>query len=301
MLALCACNSGIFVEDFTPDVNDIVMDGAGDVRTIHFKSSDWSSLELNGSNGLPVTVTPLGGEMSSGNRLDGDGEIAVKTPFMDIAVTRRGSDVTVDVRYAIGNDYLMLWLTALSSDSNDSHVITVNIGRAEDLEIESVDYILDSWYTEADPEYRYLGAMTLSADAKESVVWNPQLTQGIVSFYAMSTASWETDELLRALGGVKIPVPTLTDADRWDWELRGDEAGIAAGISSTRLYHYPPLPSVTLGPGQNVVLVAQMYQCGFSFSLKVRNKLTGTEHELDGLLTIEQPLNYVTIDRGDEE
>ena len=46
---LSACNSDIFVEDFTPDVTELTMKGDGASRTIRFRSDDWSQLTLCGS------------------------------------------------------------------------------------------------------------------------------------------------------------------------------------------------------------------------------------------------------------
>ena len=97
---LSACNSDIFVEDFTPDVTELTMNGDGASRTIRFRSDDWSQLTLAGADihgtNLETVVTPVGGSPMPGKTLTGDGTISLHTSLNDLTVTRRGDVVTVD-------------------------------------------------------------------------------------------------------------------------------------------------------------------------------------------------------------
>ena len=291
---LCACNSDIFVEDFTPDVTELTMNGGGSSRTIRFRSDDWSQLTFAGADihgtDLPTVVTPAGGSPMQGKTLTGDGTISLHTTLNDFTVTRRGDVVTVDVNYAIGNGMLMFWLVASSDETYDRHEIMVGIERVGGLEIMAVDYNLMSWSVDDKIENRLLAAYALVAD-REPVLWTPPLPSGILSFYNIRTITAD-EEYISALEGEEIPVPTRTNPYYSDWELRGETAGISSSMSYTSLLHYPPLPQVNVLPGTLTQLFVEMVPTTFDARLRVRNKYSGEEHEMIIWLTIEQPDSY---------
>lgn len=291
---LCACNSDIFVEDFTPDVTELTMDGGGSSRTIRFRSDDWSQLTFAGvdinSSGLQTVVTPAGGSPMPGKTLTGDGTISLHTSLNDLVVTRRGDVVTVDVSYAIGNGELMFWLVASSDETYDRHEIMIEIERVEGLEIVDVDYNLMSWSVDDKIENRLLAAYALVAD-REPELWTPPLPSGMLSFYNINTVS-EDDEYLSALEGEEIPVPTRTNPYYSDWKLRGETVEISSWASYTHLLHYPPLPQVNVLPGTLTQLFVEMVPTTFDARLRVRNKFSGEEHEMIIWLSIEQPDSY---------
>lgn len=297
---LCACNSDIFVEDFTPDVTEITMDGVRSTYTIHFKSDDWSSLTLAGSgydgSALPTVVTAVGGEPRPGKILEGDGSIALHSWLTDLEVTRRGADVTIDVAYAIGNEPLLLWLEARSDKTYDSHMVTVCINRAGGLEVVGVDYNLYAWSdSPTDAENRLLSAYGCGAESAP-VLWTPQLESGLLSFYSITTVT-DYEEYLQALTGEKIPVPTRTNI-RWaDWELRGDMVSIVPYNynSYTRLQHYPSFPQIAVQPGTVAEFYAEMLPTRFDAHMTVKNKYSGEEIEMIIWVTIEQPEQYFVI------
>ncbi len=291
---LCACNSDIFVEDFTPDVTELTMNGGGSSRTIRFRSDDWSQLTFAGADihgtDLPTVVTPAGGSPMQGKTLTGDGTISLHTTLNDFTVTRRGDVVTVDVNYAIGNGMLMFWLVASSDETYDRHEIMVGIERVGGLEIMAVDYNLMSWSVDDKIENRLLAAYALVAD-REPVLWTPPLPSGILSFYNIRTITAD-EEYISALEGEEIPVPTRTNPYYSDWELRGETAGISSSMSYTCLLHYPPLPQVNVLPGTLTQLFVEMVPTTFDARLRVRNKFSGEEHEMIIWLSIEQPDSY---------
>lgn len=291
---LCACNSDIFVEDFTPDVTELTMSGGGASRTIRFRSDDWSQLTFAGvdinSSGLQTVVTPAGGSPMPGKTLTGDGTISLHTSLNDLVVTRRGDVVTVDVSYAIGNGELMFWLVASSDETYDRHEIMIEIERVEGLEIVDVDYNLMSWSVDDKIENRLLAAYALVAD-REPVLWTPSLPSGMLSFYNIYTVS-EDDEYLSALEGEEIPVPTRTNPYYSDWKLRGETVEISSWASYTHLLHYPPLPQVNVLPGTLTQLFVEMVPTTFDARLRVRNKFSGEVHEMIIWLSIEQPDSY---------
>lgn len=292
---LCACNSDIFVEDFTPDVTELTMNGDGASRTIRFRSDDWSQLTLAVadiySSNLPTVVTPAGGSPMQGKTLTGDGTISLHTTLNDFTVTRRGDVVTVDVNYAIGNGVLMFWLVASSDETYDRHEIMVGIERVGGLEIVDVDYNLMTWGTDENKaEDRLLTAYGLSA-GNEPVLWTPPLPSGILSFYNIRTIT-QDEEYISALEGEEIPVPTRTNPYYCDWELRGETAGISSSMSYTSLLHYPPITPINVVPGMLTQLYARMMPTVFDARLRVRNKYSGEEHEMIIWLTIEQPDSY---------
>lgn len=299
-ILLCACNSDIFVDDFTPDVTEVTMEGENSSRTIHFRSDDWSTLTLVGGSlyslDMPAVVTPEGGVPSPGKTLQGNGSISVSTPLTSFTVTRRGADVTVDVDYAIGNDFLFIWLEARSELTYDMHDVEVRIERVGGIEIESVDYTLNSWGSlPEEAEGRMLAAYALTA-GHAPLIWQPELPSGLLAFYRFRTTT-ESEMYLNALAGEKIPVPTKTNANFSDWELRGETAEIGYNPGYTHLLHYPPFPRVSVQPGTVTSFNALMEPTVFDIAMTVKNKYSGEKYDMIVWLTIEQPeMYYVTSD-----
>ena len=297
---LCACNSDIFVDDFTPDVTEVTMDGEHSTYTIHFKSDDWSTLTLAGADydgsTLPTVVTTVGGEPKPGKILEGNGSIALHSSLTDFEVTRRGADVTIDVAYAIGSEPLSLWLEARSDKTYDSHMVMVRINRVGGLEVVGVDYNLSSWSeSPSEAEKRLLSAYGCGAESAP-VLWTPQLQSGLLSFYSITTVT-AYEEYLLALTGEKIPVPTRTNIQWPDWELRGDMVSIVPYNynSYTRLQYYPSFPQIAVQPGTMAEFYAEMMPTRFDAHLTVKNHYSGEEIEMIIWVTIEQPEQYFVI------
>lgn len=294
---LGSCNSDIFVDDFTPDVTEFSMSGRGDVRTIHFKSDDWSRLRLSGvqagsGHDISVTVTPSAGGSHSGDLLLGDGVIDISSPLTSISITRRGADVTVDVHYAIGHDSRrLLWLTAESEVTGEEHVVAIDVVCVRGFEIENVDYVLDSWGG-GPTERRDIDALALAAGSSRPIEWIPTFPAGIVSIYKMHTTS-DYEEIFSSLTGLKIPVPTNTNPRYTEWALQGDSASISTYQSYIGMTHYPSLPTVTVNPGTRATLWADMETVGFWPEITVRNTFTGEKYKFIFWLDIEQPINYI--------
>lgn len=288
---LYACNSDIFVDDFTPDVTELTMEGKDSFRTINFKSSDWTTLTVTSSDPLgEMTVTPAGGTPFSGKTLDGDGSISIKSWATDILVTRRGAVVTVQVNYAIGNDLRLLWLEAESERANERFMIDVAIQCVKGLEITDVEYNLDSWGSTGMDSYE-LDGLILDPLAPAPVDWQPTLPQGLLTFYKMSTDT-ESEPLLKAIVGEKIEVPTRTYLTWSNWALRGEEVPIMVYKSYTHFRHYPPIPAFKLQPGDKVSLWAEMEACEFNAIIKVKNNFTDEENEIVTYVYIYEPAGY---------
>lgn len=294
-LLMCGCNSDIFVDDFTPDVTDITMSGSGEVRTIRFKSDDWTRLRLTVSHtdgACDITVTPAGGSTVPGNILDGDGTITVSSPLTDLTVTRRGENVTVDVRYAIGHDtHQLVWLTAVSDVTGEEHMVSIDIPCVRGMEIEGADYVLNSWGG-GPVERRDIDALALSAGSPGPISWTPTFPAGIVSIYKMHTTS-DYEAIFSSLVGLKIPVPTNTNPRFPEWALQGDSVSVSTYQSFVGLTYYPPVPTVTVNPGTRATLWADMETVGFWPEMTVRNTFTGERYKFVVWLDIEQPTNYV--------
>ena len=293
---LPSCNNDIFVDDFKPDVEQLSLSGEGDAYTVHFKSADWDMLDM----GLPYdenlvrTVTPLGGEPYEGYILKGDGCISAANGGTDIVVTRSGSEMKVEVRYAIGTTPLRIWLTATNSVTNDVHSMEVVVDRVGGYEILDVDYNLDTWGSSVDLEPVQLDNISLVSSTSGAVKWFPKLSAGgLVSGYVMGTSSAD-EPVLRSLCGEKVPVPTRTSPGWSDWALRGEEAAITMDRSSVILEHYPPYPSpIEVRPGTRTALWAEMEECYFDVTLTVRNIFSGEVSDIWRVLSIFQPEKYV--------
>lgn len=297
MLMLPSCNSDIFVEDFKSDVSQISMSGEGGTTTIRFRSDDWDKLDLSVQydEHFDRIVTPLGGEPYAGYSLTGDGCISAFNDMTDILVTRRGSEVTVDVKYAIGSDELLIWLTAANSVTHEIHNIDVNIDRVRGYEILDVKYVLDSWGGSMEFDSVELDNLSVtSSSSSEPVTWYPKLPGGgLISVYKMGTSSEEMP-VLRSLCGENIPVPTKTYLNWSNWELRGDEAPITIEQSFVILKHYPAYPSpIEVKPGTRATLWAEMEKCTFDATLTVRNVFTGKVSDIWMVLSMYQPEKYV--------
>ncbi len=296
---LGACNPDIFVDDFTPDVSELVMDGAGDIRTIDFKSADWSYLSLSSPYGFEdgdVLVTPEGGVEQKGKTLTGNGTIAVRSVLANLTVTRRGRHVTVDVDYAIGKGDMQLCLTAgLSDDVYCEHTVELEIKRADGLEIVDVDYTLDSWFSE--PDKRVITSLAWYGHGDnytEPAIWKPQLDDGMRSNYRMSTYSGD-ESYLAAMAGMTIPIPTKTKTEWSDWELRGETAAVSYTWREINLMHYPPLPQVSVNPGTLALLQVEMEPCGFMAEITLRNEITGEESVVPVTVAVMQPEEYIVV------
>lgn len=296
---LGACNPDIFVDDFTPDVCELVMDGAGDSRTIDFKSDDWSYLSLSSPYGFgdgDVTVTPEGGVEHKGKTLTGNGTMILRTVLARLTVTRHGRHVTVDVDYVIGEGNLRLYLTAgLSDDVYCEHSVMLDIERADGLEIVDVDYTLDSWFFNPN-EVRMSSLAWYGHDGNytEPAIWDPQLDNGMLSGYRMSTDSGDED-YLAAMTGMTIPIPTKTKTEWSDWELRGETAAVSYTWREIRLMHYPPLPRIKVNPGELALLQAEMMPCGFMAKITLRNEITGEKSVVPMTVSVMQPEKYIVV------
>lgn len=294
VLIITSCNSDIFVDDFTPDITDMVLGGENDSRVIRFKSADWDQLTLAGDETKwsdNVTVTPVGGEPYKGKTLTGDGSISLKGELTDMTVTRRGAEVTVDLNYAIGKGDMYMSLIAFNEVTCDSYVIDMEISRVDGLEIESVDYILNSWGSSMEKDAYRLPEFSLPASATSPYTWQPVLSGGLLTFYKMSVATVD-DEYLSALTGCKVPVPTMTNFKWYDWELRGDSVPLVRDLSYTHLLHYPPIPPAEVQPGSEVTLWNVTENVRFNFNMKVKNKFTGGIRDIHIWLDMWQPVEY---------
>lgn len=294
---LPSCNNDIFVDDFKPDVEQLSLSGEGDAYTVNFKSADWDMLDLSVQydEHFDRIVTPLGGEPYAGYSLTGDGCISAFNDMTDILVTRRGSEVTVNVKYAIGSDELFIWLTAANSVTHEIHNIEVNIGRVRGYEILDVRYVLDSWGGSMEFDSVELDNFSvISSSSLEPVTWFPKLPEGgLISVYKMGTSSEEMP-VLRSLCGENIPVPTKTYLNWSNWELRGDEAPVTIDQSFVILKHYPAYPSpIKVKPGTRATLWAEMEKCTFDATLTVRNVFTGKVSDIWMVLSMFQPEKYV--------
>lgn len=293
VMTLYSCNSDIFVDDFTPDVTDLVLGGEDDSRVIRFHSDDWTTLTLacgDAGTGAVMTVTPVGGEPFIGKTLTGDGSIVLKGELIDMSVTRRGAAVTVHVNYAVGRGDIHMMLVASNDDTNVSQDIDMTVSRINGLEIESVDYTLHSWGSTMHKDAYELAEFSLPA-SKPSQLWQPVLPGGLLTFYKMSVFS-DGEEYLSALIGQKVPVPTKTRLDWSDWELRGDSVKIMRDLSYTHLQHYPPIPPVEVQPGSTVTLWNVTEDIIFDFEIKVRNRFTGVSRIVLMKLSMDQTEEY---------
>lgn len=296
---LGACNPDIFVDDFTPDVSELVMDGAGDSRTIDFQSADWSYLSLSSPYGFDdgdVMVTPEGGVEHQGKTLTGNGTITVRTVLANLTVARRGRRVTVDVDYAIGEGSLRLYLTAgLSDDVYCEHSVMLDIERTDGLEIVDVDYTLDTWFS--DPGKRTTASLAWYGHGDnntEPAIWRPKLDDGMRSICRMSTYSGD-GAYLAAMAGMTIPIPTRTEAEWSDWELRGETAAVSYTWRDIKLMHYPPFPQIIVNPGILALLQVEMEPCGFMSEITLRNKITGEESVVPVTVEVLQPDKYIVV------
>lgn len=296
---LSACNSDIFIDDFTPDVSTLLMDGAGDSRTIDFKSDGWSYLSLTSAYGLgpdDVTVIPAGGEERHDCILVGDGTIVLRNVLAELSVTRRGRRVTVDVAYAIGDGNMQLCLTAgLSDEFYCEHTVGLEIKRTDGLEIKDVDYTLDSWFSNLDErKILTLAGYGHGDNYTEPAIWHPQLDNGMLSGCRVSTDSGYED-YLPAMAGMSIPIPTRTKAEWSDWGLRGETAAVSNMWCEISLMHYPPLPQIMVNPGEVALLQAEMEPSGFMARITLRNKITGEESVVPVTVEVVQPENYIVV------
>lgn len=293
-LLLCGCNNDIFVEDFAPDVRQLTLDGAGDTGSLTFKSGHWDILGIGDNYGdhlQNVEVIPDGGTAGNGKELEGDGRISVNNTMLGLTVERRGAAVTVNVKYALGNEDFTLSLWARDSKNDISQVIEITINPVSDG-FELIDIVYDSnldmWTQYGDPYWRDI--LTVSNNGDTPIEWR-WIVGGIVSFYELET-SWEYDELRPLLGGISIPVPEWhTDVNYGCWVV--DEAVTVpitvVGRGVARLTRVPEPPVSTLQPKSVNTLRLMMEYVGFTFNMHVRNTITGTEHELWGILKMEHP------------
>lgn len=149
LLVFSGCNPDVFVEDFSPSVSELALDGNGDQATIRFKASNWEILEVvsvysdihhykvyDEDDKLMAEGTPY---------LEGLGKIVLEERDIDFTVERTAPQ---EVKITVGENIRATPLQFIVAARNEYEwkEIIVTISPSDRYVFDHITYSLDGYF-----------------------------------------------------------------------------------------------------------------------------------------------------------
>lgn len=178
-LILTGCNGDVFIEDFTPSVGELSLDGNGDTATVRFSGAGWTYLSVSysiyGDDQYRVRVydaegTLVGNEPYS---YEGLGKIVFsKDDLWTFTVERTaGDEIKVYTDENASGHELEFIITA--SNDYEWKYINVRVSPCDAYELRDITYSLDAYYYEEPMEEKWSTTFRNHGDSETGYAVRP--------------------------------------------------------------------------------------------------------------------------------
>lgn len=150
LAGLQACNSDVFVDDFSPSATEITVDEANGEASVRFASGEWDVLNVFTIYGsyLSCTAYDTEGNATPGSTLTGLGKLVCENDIVSFTVERPTSrEVRVTAVENVSNsDYCF---DIMASNDYESHTVSIIIPAMGKYVIDHIDYSLSPFFYSA--------------------------------------------------------------------------------------------------------------------------------------------------------
>lgn len=294
---LFSCNSEVFIDDFAPSDESVLVPSDGHAKVIDFKSDSWNIFD----------VYTLNGDVIKGDVYDADGQWLGSDPMyvepgwtkfvldhpavvltvertkgdkLRVTSTENASGQPFECFIDVGNDY-------------DRRYIRVEVEPSETYQLDSIVYRLNSWLGQDSVPWHPKSELIIPYPKEESATYVITPYKG--QSYQVQFTFYD-DNPLAIFGGNKPEVP-LVDVDDFGWPYVTDrKMPLDADV------HELPVPDSLLEVEEQVTIPAHSpceirsrwwYKFyGVDFTVYASHPRTGRKQEFKGELDLYKPQAY---------
>lgn len=295
---LLACNGDVFIDDFAPDKESVLLSSDGHARVIDFKADNWDVFD----------VYTLDGDVIKGDVYDADGQRLGDDPmYVEPGWTKFVLDhptVTLTVERTKG-DKLRVTSTENASgqpfecfvdvgNDYDRRSIRVEVEPSEAYRLDSIVYQMNSWMVQDSVPWGVKSELMIpySYEEPQTKVITPYDRQA----YQLQFTCYEEDAFA-IFGGEEWQVP-VPDADEISWGLYMTDRKIPLDTD----VHYLSVPDSLLDITEEVTVPAN-YPCviysrwwykyyGVYYKAYASHPRTGRSRVIEGVLDLYRPQAY---------
>lgn len=294
---LLSCNSEVFIDDFAPSDESVLVPSDGHARVIDFKTDNWDVFD----------VYTLNGDVIKGDVYDADGQWLGSDPmYVEPGWTKFVLDhptVTLTVERTKG-DKLRVTSTENASgqpfecfidvgNDYDRRYIRVEVEPSEAYQLDSIVYRLNSWLGQDSVPWHPKSELIVPYPKEEPATY--VITPYERQSYQVQFTFYD-DNPLAIFGGNKPEVP-LVDVDDFGWPYVTDrKMPLDADV------HELPVPDSLLEVEEQVTIPAHSpceirsywwYKFyGMDFTVYASHPRTGRKQEFKGELDLYKPQAY---------
>lgn len=238
----------------------------------------------------------------------------IETPFSKITVSKSAAGLEVDMEYYLGTNDASLEITVTNDAEYKEITGVIHPTDIFDVEIESVEYVLDRWngYPDEDCTKR-IGLINFDAVEWKGDIELAWPVKSVPTTYKFESLTFVGTGGIGSIiddpenffanyvlnSGVKVPVPSTSQVYGEWWTMAGQELPLRLTRVVAYLSVFPPPPApVTIPAGTrgSMYLSCRYESVGFECTIKARNPATKEIDKIDCLLRILMPVELFNED-----
>lgn len=298
LLVLYSCNPDVFVDDFSPSVSELTLNGNGDETTIRFKASNWNVMEVSSysNTSLNYKVYDADNELLTEIQypyLKGLGKIVLDEKYIDFTVER---SAPAEVKITVGENVCStpFRFTITARNDYEWQDILVTISPSDRYVFDRITYSMnDYFYYEPAEAIKKMKVNNTAGSTPVGWTLYPFRDE-----YHEVTFTSDDPEAFELLGEEPVTLEIPSIVGEGNMEMNGAKAQYTAELQKLPL----PFPDteqreVTIPPYANQLITLWMVYGWFetSYTLYASHPKTGKQRTFTGTLQSRMPKSHFII------